>query len=219
MCLCGSKRTSYTNGDLKGSINAGRYTADYLSCGNLPYPACNIIIKKQETIPATGHSWDNGKVTKEATCTEEGEKTYTCTTCQKTRTESIAKTGHTEVKDAAVAETCESEGKTEGSHCSVCGTVIKAQEPIPATGHSWDNGKITKEATCTAEGEKIYTCTTCQKTRTESIAKTGHTEVKDAAIAATCESEGKTEGSHCSVCNKRTYDHERHLYAECLKET
>ena len=162
---------------------------------------CNIIIKKQETIPATGHSWDNGKVTKEATCTEAGEKTYTCTTCQKTRTESIAKTGHTEVKDAAVAETCESEGKTEGSHCSVCGTVIKAQEPIPATGHSWDNGKITKEATCTAEGEKIYTCTTCQKTRTESIAKTGHTEVKDAAIAATCESEGKTEGSHCSVCN------------------
>ena len=162
---------------------------------------CGTVITEQESIPATGHSWDNGKVTKEATCTEAGEKTYTCTTCQKTRTESIAKTGHTEVKDAAVAETCESEGKTEGSHCSVCGTVIKAQEPIPATGHSWDNGKITKEATCTAEGEKIYTCTTCQKTRTESIAKTGHTEVKDAAIAATCESEGKTEGSHCSVCN------------------
>ena len=76
----------------------------------------------------------------------------------------------------------------------------REQEPIPATGHSWDNGKITKEATCTAEGEKTYTCTTCQKTRTESIAKTGHIEVKDAAIAATCESEGRTEGSHCSVC-------------------
>ena len=162
---------------------------------------CNIIIKKQETIPVTGHSWDNGKVTKAATCTEEGEKTYTCTTCQKTRTESIAKTGHTEVKDAAIAATCESEGRTEGSHCSVCGTIIKAQESIPATGHSWDNGKVTKEATCTETGEKTYTCTTCQKTRTESTTKTGHTEVKDAAVAATCESEGKTEGSHCSVCN------------------
>ena len=100
----------------------------------------------------------------------------------------------------AVAATCESEGKTEGSHCGVCGTVIKAQEPIPATGHSWDNGKVTKEATCTETGEKTYTCITCQKTKTESIAKTGHTEVKDAAIAATCESEGKTEGSHCDVC-------------------
>ena len=162
---------------------------------------CGTVIKKQEPVPTIGHTWDNGKVTKEATCTEAGEKTYTCTTCQKTRTESTAKTGHTEVKDAAVVATCESEGKTEGSHCSVCGTVIKAQEPIPATGHTWDNGKVTKEATCTEAGEKTYTCTTCQKTRTESIAKTGHTEVKDAAVAATCESEGKTEGSHCSVCN------------------
>ena len=161
---------------------------------------CGTVITEQESIPATGHSWDNGKVTKEATCTETGEKTYTCTACQKTKTESIAKTGHTEVKDVAVAATCESEGKTEGSHCSVCGTVIKEQEPIPATGHSWDNGKITKEATCAEAGEKTYTCTTCQKTKTESIAKTGHIEVKDAAVAATCESEGKTEGSHCSIC-------------------
>ena len=162
---------------------------------------CGTVIKKQELIPATGHTWDNGKVTKEATCTEEGEKTYTCTTCQKTRTESIAKTGQTEVKDAAVAATCESEGKTEGSHCGICGTVIKKQEPVPTIGHTWDNGKVTKEATCTEAGEKTYTCTTCQKTRTESTAKTGHTEVKDAAVVATCESEGKTEGSHCSVCN------------------
>ena len=39
MCLCGSARTPFTNGDLKGGINAGRYTADYLQCGNLPYLA------------------------------------------------------------------------------------------------------------------------------------------------------------------------------------
>ena len=39
MCLCRSERTSFTNGNLKGSINAGRYTADYLQCGNLPYLA------------------------------------------------------------------------------------------------------------------------------------------------------------------------------------
>ena len=39
MCLCRSERTSFTNGNLKGSINAGRYTVDYLQCGNLPYLA------------------------------------------------------------------------------------------------------------------------------------------------------------------------------------
>ena len=43
---------------------------------------------------------------------------------------------HVEVKDAAVAPTCTIAGKTEGSHCSVCGEVIKAQQPIPAKGHT-----------------------------------------------------------------------------------
>ena len=161
---------------------------------------CNTVIKAQTTTAALGHSWDSGKVTKAATCTTAGTKTYTCTRCKKTRTETIAATGHKEVKDAAVAATCETAGKTEGSHCSVCGIVIKAQTTIAALGHSWDGGKVTKAATCTTAGTKTYTCTRCKKTRTETIAATGHKEVKDAAVAATCETTGKTEGSHCSVC-------------------
>ena len=162
---------------------------------------CNTVLKAQATVAALGHSWDGGKITKAATCTAAGTKTYTCTRCKKTRTETIAATGHKAVKDAAVAATCETTGKTEGSHCSVCGTVLKAQTTTAALGHSWDNGKVTKAATCTATGTKTYTCTRCKKTRTETIAATGHKAVKDAAVAATCETAGKTEGSHCSVCN------------------
>ena len=162
--------------------------------------ACNTVIKAQTTTAALGHSWDGGKVTKAATCTTTGTKTYTCTRCKKTRTETIAATGHKEVKDEAVAATCETAGKTEGSHCSVCGTVLKAQTTVAALGHSWDGGKVTKAATCTTAGTKTYTCTRCKKTRTETIAATGHKAVKDAAVAATCETAGKTEGSHCSVC-------------------
>ena len=161
---------------------------------------CNTVIKAQTTTAALGHSWDNGKVTKAATCTTAGTKTYTCTRCKKTRTETIAATGHKEVKDEAVAATCEKTGKTEGSHCSVCNTVIKAQTTVAALGHSWDNGKVTKAATCTTTGTKTYTCTRCKKTCTETIAATGHKAVKDEAVAATCETAGKTEGSHCSVC-------------------
>ena len=161
---------------------------------------CNTVIKAQTTVAALGHSWDGGKVAKAATCTAAGTKTYTCTRCKKTRTETIAATGHKVVKDTAVAATCETTGKTEGSHCSVCGTVLKAQTTVAALGHSWDGGKITKAATCTAAGTKTYTCTRCKKTRTETIAATGHKAVKDAAVAATCETTGKTEGSHCSVC-------------------
>ena len=161
---------------------------------------CNTVIKAQITTAALGHNWDSGKVTKAATCTAAGTKTYTCTRCKKTRTETIAATGHKVVKDAAVAATCETAGKTEGSHCSVCGTILKAQTTTAALGHSWDSGKVTKAATCTAAGTKTYTCTHCKKTRTETIAATGHKVVKDAAVAATCETAGKTEGSHCSVC-------------------
>ena len=161
---------------------------------------CNTVIKAQTTTAALGHNWDSGKVTKVATCTAAGTKTYTCTRCKKTRTETIAATGHKVVKDAAVAATCETAGKTEGSHCSVCGTVLKSQTTTAALGHSWDGGKVTKAATCTTAGTKTYTCTRCKETRTETIAATGHKVVKDAAVAATCETAGKTEGSHCSVC-------------------
>ena len=121
-------------------------------------------------------------------------------TLKKLGTRTVVKEGHKVVKDAAVAATCETTGKTEGSHCSVCGTVLKSQTTIAALGHSWDGGKVTKAATCTTAGTKTYTCTRCKKTRTETIAATGHKVVKDAAVAATCETTGKTEGSHCSVC-------------------
>ena len=121
-------------------------------------------------------------------------------TLKKLGTRTVVKEGHKAVKDAAVAATCETTGKTEGSHCSVCNTVIKAQTTTAALGHSWDGGKVTKAATCTTAGTKTYTCTRCKKTRTETIAATGHKAVKDAAVAATCETAGKTEGSHCSVC-------------------
>ena len=121
-------------------------------------------------------------------------------TLKKLGTRTVVKEGHKAVKDAAVAATCETAGKTEGSHCSVCNTVIKAQTITAALGHSWDNGKVTKAATCTTAGTKTYTCTRCKKTRTETIAATRHKAVKDEAVAATCETAGKTEGSHCSVC-------------------
>ena len=163
---------------------------------------CGKTIEAGKTIPKKEHSWDAGKVTKAATCTETGVKTYVCQSCSITRTEDIPALGHKIVTDAAVAATCETDGKTEGSHCSVCGTILTAQKTVKATGHDWDEGKITKAATCEEKGVKTYTCRTCKKTRTEDVPALGHQAVTDAAVAATCETDGKTEGSHCSVCGK-----------------
>ena len=141
------------------------------------------------------------EITKQPTCTEEGKKTFTCD-CGDTYTEIIPAKGHTEVIDKAVPATCTTDGKTEGSHCYVCGKVIKAQTVIKATGHKYDDGKITKQPTCTETGVKTYTCSECGATKTETIKANGHTEVIDKAVPATCTTDGKTEGSHCSVCGE-----------------
>lgn len=78
---------------------------------------------------------------------------------------------HAEDEGTRVEPTCEKDGKTAGIHCSKCGKVIRKQEIVKATGHSWDVGKVTKEATEATEGVKTYTCKICGKTKTEAIPK------------------------------------------------
>ncbi len=112
----------------------------------------------------------------------------------------IPKTGsHTEIEDPAEDPTCEKEGKTAGSHCSVCHTILQAQNVVPKLSHEYTE-QVIKEATCSNPGEKTLTCRNCSEIHTEEIPKTPHTEVEDPAEEATCTKPGKTKGSHCSVC-------------------
>ena len=161
---------------------------------------CNAVITGQETIPATGHSYTS-KVTTVPTCTDEGVKTFACSTCNHSYTETLSATGHTVVADKAVAPTCTATGLTEGSHCSVCNTVIVAQETVPAKGHSYTS-KVTTTPSCTAEGVKTFTCSACSHSYTETLSATGHTVVTDKAVAPTCTETGLTAGSHCTVCGE-----------------
>ena len=89
----------------------------------------------------------------------------------------IKVTGHTAVIDKAVAPTCTKTGLTEGSHCSVCGAIIKAQTTVNKIAHKYDEGKTIKAATATEEGTKTYTCTVCGETKTEAIAKISNAEL------------------------------------------
>ena len=119
---------------------------------------CNEVLKAQETVPATGHSYD--KVVTAPTCTEKGYTTYTCSVCGDTYVaDYVDALGHTVVVDQAVAPDCTHTGLTEGSHCSVCNIVLKAQETVPATGHSYN--KVVTEPTCTEKGYTTYTCSVC----------------------------------------------------------
>ena len=162
---------------------------------------CGAVIKAQDTIKATGHKFGDWTTTKSSTCTESGTQIRKCEICGATESKSLSAKGHTEIVDKAIPATCITDGKTEGSHCSVCGAVIKAQDTINATGHKFGNWTTTESATCTESGTQIRKCETCGATESKSLSAKGHTEVVDKAIPATCTTDGKTEGSHCSVCN------------------
>ena len=186
--------TSFASGH---SRRDGRY--DYTGDAyKAAYP-----VSENDYQPESGceHNWEVKRVT-DSTCKAEGSTLYRCTKCGTEKSESIAKKDHTTVKDPAVAATCTTAGKTEGSHCSVCGTVIKAQQTVSAKGHTAVTDAAVA-ATCTkagkTEGSHCSVCGTVIKAQ-QTVKAKGHTVVTDPAVAATYTKTGKTEGSHCSVC-------------------
>ena len=118
---------------------------------------------KDSTTKATGHSYGNSVVTKQPTCTSEGTAIKTCTKCNATVTEKLPAKGHTSVTDKGYPATCTTAGKTDGSHCSVCNTVIKVQTVINATGHKSSGWIVDKTASIGVKGSKHKECTVCKK--------------------------------------------------------
>lgn len=147
---------------------------------------CGNTIGTVKVLKATGHSWqDDFTVDKEATCTETGVKSVHCNNCSATRySTDIAKKEHTPVEDAAVAATCTEDGLTAGSHCSECGTVITAQKIVNATGHKYTSQ--TTDATCTAAGKTVYTCSVCRNSYSETIPAKGHADKNNDGICDIC---------------------------------
>ena len=170
------------------------------------YTCNNCSETKTEVIPMTDHIWDNGKVTTKPSCITPGVKTYTCSACQKEKTEKIPATGHlhTEIRNKKEA-TCKEDGYTGDVYCKDCGEKLFNGKTIAkTTEHTWDDGKVTKAATCTEKGLKLYTCTVCDKVRTEEIPATGHqhTEVRNVK-EATCTKAGYTGDTYCKDCGEK----------------
>ena len=182
------------------TVSGGTVTGKKAGTVTITAKTTNGLTANAQIKVVSGHTFGTWTTTKNATCTQVGTKSRKCTVCGKTETQTIAKTGHKSVTDKAIPATCTTDGKTEGSHCSVCGAVIKAQDTIKATGHKFGNWTTTKSATCTESGTQIRKCENCGATESKSLSAKGHTEVVDKAIPATCTTDGKTEDSHCSVC-------------------
>ena len=164
---------------------------------------CDGTMTQPIDINPENHNYVGEETTKHS-CEQEGEMTYTCTNtatvvgedgtettiqCPSTYTEPVAAHDGQPIGDA-VAPTCTEEGITAGVYCPTCDTTLEAQEVIPATGHNWD-GKFP------CQNDVSECINGCGLAYTE---KQEHTVVIDEAVAATCETVGYTEGSHCSVC-------------------
>ena len=97
---------------------------------------------------------------------------------------------------------CDREDTPQTSTDTTSGTTDNTTESkTDAHVHAFGEWLTVKEATCTVKGEQERSCS-CGEKETNTIDTTGHTEVTDVAVPATCKSTGLTEGSHCSVCDE-----------------
>ena len=147
------------------------------------------------------HEWGEWSVSSPSTCAAQGTKQRKCSKCDEVQTESIDIADHEYDTENLVWTWNGYESATATLSCITDSTHTRQ---INANV----NDKVTTAPTCTATGTKTYTATvkidgvTYTATKNETLAALGHTEVKDAAVAATCKQVGLTEGSHCSVCNE-----------------
>ena len=164
---------------------------------------CDKVQKPGKSIPAKGHSWNEGVITTAATCENAGAKTYTCTVCNATKTEAIDATGHTPVEVAEQPATCTEAGHKAGTKCSVCEAILSGMEEIPATGHT-EKTVAGKPATCTetglTDGISCSVCGTVIKAQTEIPAKGHSWNEGEITTSPTCENVG-VKTYTCTVCN------------------
>ena len=190
---------TYSNGKITGVAEGSTtLTASLYGLTAADMPTINVY--------RCEHHWDQGEIITEPTCTEEGEKKFTCSICGDEKTEKVSATGHqhTEIRNKKEA-TCKEEGYSGDTWCKDCGKKILSGQTIAKTeNHSWDAGKVTTKATCTEEGEKTFTCSICGDEKTEKISATGHqhTEIRNKK-EATCKEEGYSGDTWCKDCGKK----------------
>ncbi len=155
---------------------------------------CKTTKKDTYTEPL-GHNVSNYTTAKEPTCTQEGEKIGTCSRCGLQDTVTLPSLGH-DYQNTVIAPTCTQEGYTVHT-CTRCGNEITDSytQKLP---HNFTNYTITKNATCTENGEKTGTCNDCQTKDVQIISKIPHSYVNK-TVKPTYGAPGYTLYS-CKLC-------------------
>lgn len=166
---------------------------------------CNTKLGSGTVVNKLGHTWDNGVITKEATETEEGVKTYTCKTCGETKTEKIPVTSHHWDQGTITKKATCTENGEKTYHCTDEGCDKTWIETIPATGHQHTELRDKKTATCGEDGYSgdLY-CKDCGQLISKGavVKATGHSwDSGKVTEAATCKKEG-TKTYTCKNCGE-----------------
>lgn len=177
-------------------------------------------------LPATNeHVAGAGTVTKEATCEEDGVKTFYCTGCntEVVKTEVIEKLGHKiSDPDVVVKATCTEDGYVKGI-CDNCET----EQTIPETkkGHKMIT-VVDAEATCIVPGSKHQECEVCgymdEDAVIETIPALGHSKAEEVAWTivkeATCAEAGLLQ-KFCDTCRAPLTDADGEEITRVLEAT
>ncbi len=153
--------------------------------------------KKKDTVDHQ-HSYTY-EITSEASCTEAGEKTFTCSICGSTFKTKIAATNHPSRKTIVTEGDCGEPGKIE-IKCNICGITISSE--TLTYDHDWGDWVVTTEPTTTTEGEKTRTCKECGQTETKTIAK-----LSSSSSSGTSGSGSSSTGSGSSSSGDSTCAH------------
>ncbi|MBQ9005553.1 MAG: hypothetical protein IJ092_04170, partial [Atopobiaceae bacterium] len=164
---------------------------------------------RTEALPALGHDWSPWEVTVPSSEDSEGEESRVCRhDSSHVQTRVIPALGHEHqlVKVEAIQPTCIEDGNVEYWVCDKgehpCGRFFLDQDAqqevsyedvvILALGHTWDEGVVTVEPSCTVDGVRVHTCGICGATKEEPEEKTLHENewVDETIIEPTCMARG-----------------------------
>ena len=202
----GSAGDSFPVASMTGTAEGKAFTGWRLTYGNgsvydvsegsliQPYASCTLVAQWDDE---HSHSYDDGVVTTEPTCTQPGVKTFTCSGCNGTYTEEVAALGHSYGDGVVTTEpTCTQPGVK--TFTCVRGDDSYTEE-VAALGHSYGDGVVTTEPTCTQPGVKTFTCVRGDDSYTEEIPAKGH-EYTETVVAPTLTSDGYTL-HECKNCD------------------